>query len=161
MVVPPGHVCCFTDSENNYLFAKPGIHNITDPFLKQIGYPIPVQKQVIEHGNRTVVTIPQGMLGFSVDMGQPILLPPGLHSWTSETLRYERTFPLDEHIIEVGPYTILTVDEGCVSVDKICHVTFLGHLLTIHHFSPSLVASSLGTQQLHKTMDYKLSWMEA
>jgi len=116
--VPPGCLCCFIDNDNNYLFGKPGIHNITDPFLQQVGYPIPVQQQVIEHGNRTVVTIPQGKLGYATDMGQPVLLPPGLHSWTSETLRYERTFGLDEHIIEVGPYTILTVDEGYSAITQ-------------------------------------------
>lgn len=118
VVVPPGHVCCFIDNDNNYSFARPGIHNITDPFLQQVGFPIPVQQQVIEHGNRTVVTIPQGTLGYATDMGQPVLLPPGLHSWTSETLRFQRTFGLDEHIIEVGPYTILTVDEGYSAITQ-------------------------------------------
>lgn len=112
VVVPPGHVCCFIDNDNNYLFAKLGIHNIQNPFLQQIGYPVSIQQEVIEHGNRTVVTIPQGKVGYASDMGQPVLLPPGLHSWTSETLQYRGTFGLDEHIIEVGPYTILTVDEG-------------------------------------------------
>jgi hypothetical protein len=118
VVVPPGHVCCFIDNDNNYLFAKPGIHNITDPFLQQVGFPLPVQKQVIDHGNRTIVTIPQGKLGYASDMGQPVLLPPGLHSWTSETLRYERLFELDQHIIVVGPYTILTVDEGYAAITQ-------------------------------------------
>jgi hypothetical protein len=108
-------VCRFIDSENNYIFAMPGVHNIYDPFLQQCGHPIPVYKDPVEHGNRTIVTIPQGKLGYAVDMGHPVLLPPGLHSWTSETLRYERTLALDKHVIEIGPYTILTVDEGYVS----------------------------------------------
>jgi hypothetical protein len=114
VTVPPGNVCRFIDNENNYIFAKPGVHNIYDPFLKAWGAPTPVYKDPIEHGNRTIVTIPQGKLGYAVDMGQPILLPPGLHSWTSETLHYERAVALDEHVIEIGPYTILTVDEGYV-----------------------------------------------
>lgn len=89
-MVPPGHISCFTDEDNNYIFAKPGIHNIQDPFLKQVSNPIPIngaenQRNVIEHGNRTVVTVPQGMLGIATDMGQLILLPPGLHGWKSET----------------------------------------------------------------------------
>jgi regulator of protease activity HflC (stomatin/prohibitin superfamily) len=118
VVVPPGHVCRFIDNDNQYLLARPGIHNITDPFLQQVGFPVPVQKQVIEHGNRTIVTVPQGKLGYATDMGQPVLLPPGLHSWTSETLRYERTFGLDEHVIEIGPYTVLTVDEGYSAITQ-------------------------------------------
>lgn len=112
ITVPPGHVCCFIDSENNYLFSKPGVHNIRDPFLRQIGQPFSVQQSAVTHGNRTVVTVPQGKLGFAQDMGQPVLLPPGLHSWTSETLQFERILNLDEHVIVIGPYTLLTVDEG-------------------------------------------------
>jgi len=90
------------------------VHNICDPFLKRVRNPmlVPNNGEVISHGNRVVVTIPQGKLGYATDMGQPVLLPPGLHAWKSETLRYERTYNLDNHVIEVGPYTILTVDEG-------------------------------------------------
>ena len=105
-------MCCFVDSDNNYLFAKPGVHNITDPFLKRIGNPLSIQHTVVTHGNRTVVTVPQGKLGFAEDMGQPVLLPPGLHAWVSETLQFKRIVSLDEHVIVIGPYTILTVDEG-------------------------------------------------
>mmetsp|Transcript_9034 Transcript_9034/g.13191 ORF Transcript_9034/g.13191 Transcript_9034/m.13191 type:complete len:219 (+) Transcript_9034:111-767(+) len=114
VTVPPGSLCCFTNSDNDYLFARPGVHNICDPFLKRVRNPmlVPNNGEVISHGNRVVVTIPQGKLGYATDMGQPVLLPPGLHAWKSETLRYERTYNLDNHVIEVGPYTILTVDEG-------------------------------------------------
>lgn len=120
VTVPPGHVCCFIDNDNNYLFAQPGVHNINSVFTKQIGYPTPVlgHGEVIWHGNRTIVTVPQGMLGYASDRGQPVLLPPGLHSWTSETLRYERTYELENHVIEVGPYTILTVDEGYSAITQ-------------------------------------------
>lgn len=118
VTVPPGHVCCFTDNKNNYILARPGVHNIRDPFLKQSGYSIAVQKCAIQHGNRTIVTVPQGKLGFAVDMGQPVLLPPGLHSWTSETLQFERVLSLDERVILVGPYTILTVDEGYAALTQ-------------------------------------------
>jgi len=88
------------------------VHNIQDPFLKKVGEPFSVQRAAVTHGNRTVVTVPQGKLGFAQDMGQPVLLPPGLHSWTSETLQFERIVSLDEHVIVIGPYTLLTVDEG-------------------------------------------------
>mmetsp|Transcript_7285 Transcript_7285/g.9910 ORF Transcript_7285/g.9910 Transcript_7285/m.9910 type:complete len:546 (-) Transcript_7285:197-1834(-) len=120
VTVPPGCVCCFTNSENEYLFARPGVHAITDPFLKKVGFPtlVPATGEVIRHGNRVIVTIPQGRLGYATDMGQPVLLPPGLHSWKSETLRYECTYSLDDHVIEVGPYTILTVDEGYAAITQ-------------------------------------------
>lgn len=92
--------------------AKPGVHNICDPFLKLTNEPIKVTKTGITHGNRTIVTVKQGQLGYAVDMGSPVLLPPGLHSWTSETLAFEKHISLDTHVIPIGPYTILTVDEG-------------------------------------------------
>ncbi len=50
-------------------------------------------------------------------MGQPILLPPGLHSWTSETIRFEKMYKLDDSpVLTIGPYTLLTVDDGNVAV---------------------------------------------
>eukprot|EP00567_Pseudictyota_dubia_P017344 CAMPEP_0197445720 /NCGR_PEP_ID=MMETSP1175-20131217/10876_1 /TAXON_ID=1003142 /ORGANISM="Triceratium dubium, Strain CCMP147" /LENGTH=567 /DNA_ID=CAMNT_0042976731 /DNA_START=85 /DNA_END=1788 /DNA_ORIENTATION=+ len=131
VIVPPGCVCCFVDNDNNYLFARPGVHNINDPFMEKQGSPIALRSAttvnerarsrgspVVEHGNRTIVTIPQGKLGYATDRGQPVLLPPGLHSWKSETLRYERTFEMEEHVIEIGPYTILTVDEGYAAITQ-------------------------------------------
>ena len=120
VTIPPGHLCCFTNDNNDYIFASPGVHNIQSPFFKQIGGPRMVRGNgnVIVHGNRTVVTVPQGMLGYASDMGQPVLLPPGLHSWTSETMVYERLLSLDSHVIKIGPYTILTVDEGYSAITQ-------------------------------------------
>ena len=47
-----------------------------------------------------------------MDRGQPILLPPGLHQWTSSTMNWEKGLDLSQHVIAMGPYTMLTVDEG-------------------------------------------------
>ena len=73
ITVPPGHTCCFTDENDNYLFARPGIYNIQNPFLKQVTNPIPLygsskgHRTVIQHGDRTVLTVPMGMLGYATD----------------------------------------------------------------------------------------------
>ena len=53
-----------------------------------------------------------------MDNGQPVLLPPGIHVWTSESLHFQQSVPLNDHIIELGPYTILTVDEGYCAVTQ-------------------------------------------
>jgi hypothetical protein len=53
-----------------------------------------------------------------MDNGQPVLLPPGIHVWTSESLYYERSVPLNDHVIFLGPYTLLTVDEGYAAVTQ-------------------------------------------
>eukprot|EP00586_Coscinodiscus_wailesii_P002592 CAMPEP_0172487078 /NCGR_PEP_ID=MMETSP1066-20121228/15966_1 /TAXON_ID=671091 /ORGANISM="Coscinodiscus wailesii, Strain CCMP2513" /LENGTH=570 /DNA_ID=CAMNT_0013253469 /DNA_START=60 /DNA_END=1772 /DNA_ORIENTATION=- len=118
VIVPAGHVSLFTDSDHNYIFAQPGVHNINGIFMKNIRSPVSVMDEVISHGNRTIVTIPQGMLGYASDKGQPVLLPPGLHSWKSDTLQFKRSYSLDDHVIEVGPYTIVTVDEGYAAITQ-------------------------------------------
>eukprot|EP00586_Coscinodiscus_wailesii_P019336 CAMPEP_0172499342 /NCGR_PEP_ID=MMETSP1066-20121228/125894_1 /TAXON_ID=671091 /ORGANISM="Coscinodiscus wailesii, Strain CCMP2513" /LENGTH=644 /DNA_ID=CAMNT_0013273035 /DNA_START=43 /DNA_END=1977 /DNA_ORIENTATION=- len=125
ITIPPRHICRFVDNDDNYLFAKPGVHNVRDPFLKQVGYPVDVttagdddDDAAIEHGNRTVVTVPQGKLGYASDRGEAVLLPPGLHSWTSESLRFVRMYDLDRSVVQMGPYTVLTVDDGYAAVTR-------------------------------------------
>lgn len=120
MIVPLGHVVCFTDDDENHIFARPGIHNIQNAFLSQKGSPIALfgnKRNIIEHGDRSVFTVPEGYLGYATDFNIPILLPPGLHSWRSETLRFEKMIRLDgSPVVVVGPYTILTVDEGYFAI---------------------------------------------
>ena len=55
------------------------------------------------------MTVPQGNLGFATDQGEPVLLPPGLHYIQSDTLAYERAFDLSEQVVQLGPYTCITV----------------------------------------------------
>ena len=55
------------------------------------------------------MTVPQGNLGFATDQGEPVLLPPGLHYIQSDTIAYERAFDLSEQVVQLGPYTCITV----------------------------------------------------
>ena len=64
---------------------QPGMHNIRTLFMQQTGAPQPLRGHIV-HGNRTIVIVEQGYLGFAQDNGQPVLLPPGIHVWTSESL---------------------------------------------------------------------------
>lgn len=117
MFVPAGHVGKLMNEKNEYLFAQPGMHNITSFFLRQVSDPVPLRGH-IKHGNRTIVIVEQGYIGYATDNGQPILLPPGIHVWTSESLDFVRSHPLRDHFIKLGPYTILTVDEGYSAVTQ-------------------------------------------
>ena len=59
--VPPGCVVGYVDDDNNYLLAKPGSHLIKSPFIKRKTGALQVTAgRPIIHGNRTVVTVPQG-----------------------------------------------------------------------------------------------------
>ena len=114
--VPAGHVGLLMNENNEYLFAEPGMHNIRSCFIKKKG--IKALRGHISHGNRTIVIIEQGYIGYAMDNGQPVLLPPGIHVWTSESLYFERSVALDDHKIPLGPYTLVTVDEGYAAVTQ-------------------------------------------
>ena len=59
VTVPAGHVAMFTNNDNDYIFAQPGVHNISGLFTKMTGRAVSVNKEEIIHGNRVIVTIPQ------------------------------------------------------------------------------------------------------
>jgi len=102
---------------NEYVFYGPGIHRVVDPFTS-IKQQVSLKSDHISHGNRMIVTVPQGYIGLCDDRGQPILLPPGMHQWKSDTLRWVRNIDLANHIIELGPWTLVTVDEGYSAVSQ-------------------------------------------
>merc|ERR1711977_244225 len=77
-----------------------------------------LSEQLITTGDRTIVTVQQGHIGYAEDMGQPVLLPPGLHEWQSQTLKFVRSVDLNNANIKLGPYTVLTVDEGYCAVTQ-------------------------------------------
>jgi len=72
----------------------------------------------IVHGDRCIVTVEEGFIGYCTDRGQPILLPPGMHQWQSSTLKFERLIDLNDPVIKIGPYTLLTVEEGYKAVTQ-------------------------------------------
>merc|ERR1719379_616191 len=82
-----------------------------------VGQPRPLRGH-IQHGNRTIVIVEQGFLGYAQDNGQPVLLPPGIHVWTSESLFFIKPVKLDDHIVDLGPMTVVTVDEGYAAVTQ-------------------------------------------
>jgi len=79
---------------------------------------VPLTQPRIEHGNRTIVTVPQGFVGLAFDRGQPILLSPGLHQWKSDTLKLNEIIDLSADVIRIGPFTLLTVDEGYAAITQ-------------------------------------------
>jgi len=109
--VDAGKLMLAEDGSGNYEIYGPGVHRVNNFFMR-LCKEVPVTQDCILHGDRTIVTVKQGNIGYCEDMGQPVLLPPGLHEWRSSTLRYHESVDLNNSIIRLGPYTILTVDEG-------------------------------------------------
>lgn len=121
----------------NFLFYGAGVHLILDPFYKvlyparEFGNPtagLGVARDrntgasnitgPILHGDRTIVVVEQGFIGFALDKGQPVLLPPGLHQWKSATMQFIKCFDLNNNVIRMGPLTLVTVDEGYAAVTE-------------------------------------------
>jgi regulator of protease activity HflC (stomatin/prohibitin superfamily) len=57
-------------------------------------------------------------VGLCYDCDQPILLPPGLHQWKSDTLVFQRSIDLAKSVVNLGPYTLVTVDEGYAAITQ-------------------------------------------
>jgi len=72
----------------------------------------------IHNGDQWIVIIPQGFIGLALDMGQPVLLPPGMHQWRSATMCFDKCVDLTKPVIALGPYTLLTVDKGYEAVTQ-------------------------------------------
>merc|ERR1712054_346600 len=115
--VPKGQIRLADDGSGNYDIYGPGVHRRMNMFMS-LGKNIDVVGEVIRHGDRTIVTVRRGHIGYCEDMGQPVLLPPGLHEWQSQTLKFQRAVDLNNTIIKLGPYTVLTVDEGYSAVTQ-------------------------------------------
>ena len=62
-----------------------GMHNLASMFIKPEGNEVPIRGD-IRHGDNSIVIVEQGYIGLAMDNGQPILLPPGLHQWKSDTM---------------------------------------------------------------------------
>eukprot|EP00038_Savillea_parva_P007874 m.173064 g.173064 ORF g.173064 m.173064 type:complete len:515 (-) comp13632_c0_seq1:202-1746(-) len=116
--VPNGAVRCASDGSGNFEMYGPGVHFIFNPFMTLKWENVKLTDRLIQHGNRTIVTVKQGEVGYAEDMGQPVLLPPGLHEWTSPTLQFIEAVDLNNTCIRLGPYTVLTVDEGYAAVTQ-------------------------------------------
>merc|ERR1719482_1960191 len=92
--VPRGCIQPFSDGRGGFGFFGPGLHRIVDPALKLVGKVRQLTEAVIKNGNLTIVTVPQGNLGFALDQGEPVLLPPGLHYIHSDALLRTRVRPV-------------------------------------------------------------------
>ena len=115
--VPSAHVRMVKDGRGAFPLYGEGVHLICDPFYS-VGGATPYGSGKVIHGDRTIVTVDQGQIGYATDKGQPVLLPPGLHQWRSPTLKYIQAFDLNNNVVRMGPLTLVTVDDGYAAVTE-------------------------------------------
>ncbi|KAJ9445228.1 hypothetical protein DIPPA_27838 [Diplonema papillatum] len=116
--VPSGSVQRLEDGQGGYLLAGEGMHCYANPFMSVTDTPHRYNAGVLTHGDWCLVVVDQGFIGLAMDKGQPVLLPPGFHQWKSKTLVFHKVIDLNEPVIYLGPYTLLTVDEGYAAVTQ-------------------------------------------
>lgn len=106
------------DGRGNYFCYGPGVHRVLDPWYAFQNENPNFATGNIVHGDRTIVTVPQGYIGYCTERGQPILLPPGMHQWRSPVLQFVRLVDLTDSVIALGPWTLLTIDQGYMAVTQ-------------------------------------------
>lgn len=116
--VPNGTLKTAYDGRGNYKFYGPGVHQILDPYYSVSSSNKLLSSQVIQNGDRFIVTVDQGFIGYCMERGQPVLLPPGLHQWRSSTLKFVEMIDLNQPVIKLGPWTLLTIDQGYMAVTQ-------------------------------------------
>mmetsp|Transcript_76923 Transcript_76923/g.205596 ORF Transcript_76923/g.205596 Transcript_76923/m.205596 type:complete len:483 (+) Transcript_76923:52-1500(+) len=116
-VVPDGHLRPGDDGSGHFHFYGPGVHRVWNCFLS-LHDTVPITQTHIINGNQGIVTVKQGFIGFAEDRGQPVLLGPGMHYWKSDTLEFVQHIDLAEPVIQIGAYTLVTVDEGYAAVTQ-------------------------------------------
>mmetsp|Transcript_25221 Transcript_25221/g.51314 ORF Transcript_25221/g.51314 Transcript_25221/m.51314 type:complete len:534 (-) Transcript_25221:235-1836(-) len=114
---PNGYVSLVEDGRGKFNFHQAGVHRIMDPFQRFIKTEAFGVNQIV-HGDRNIVVIEQGYIGFALEKGQPVLLPPGMHQWQSSTMIYRGSYDLNNNVIQMGPLTLVTVDEGYAAVTE-------------------------------------------
>lgn len=110
--VPQGCIKSGYNGRGDYCFFGPGVHQILDPYFTVGSATTPITNATIVNGDRTIVTVDQGFIGYCMERGQPVLLPPGMHQWKSATLKFVKLIDLNQPVIELGPWTLLTIDQG-------------------------------------------------
>lgn len=126
--VPSGSVLKMEDGRGGFFFLgnageRQGIHLYWDLFYRikeavKINGAMGDKGLVVQNGDQWIVVVPQGFIGLAEDMGQPVLLPPGMHQWRSATMHFDRCVDLTMPVIQLGPYTLLTVDKGYEAVTQ-------------------------------------------
>jgi ribosomal protein S30 len=116
--VPNGTIKLGYDGKGGYFFLGPGVHQMIDPYVTIKRGVVPVTTSTIVNGDRTIVTVDQGFIGYCMERGQPVMLPPGMHQWRSATLQFLRLIDLNQPVIELGPWTLLTIDQGYMAVTQ-------------------------------------------
>lgn len=118
-IVEPGCVQAGTRQDGSNQFYGPGVY-VLGPF-DNVGDDPPQRVTdcgQIVNGTKAIITVQQGFVGYALQRGEPILLPPGLHQWDNADISFQEFIDLSSSLITMGPYTLVTVEESYAAITQ-------------------------------------------
>lgn len=97
------------------LILGPGVHFIDNAFFKLL-MRVPQSQKIISNGTLHRVIIEEGRRGIAMDGQIPIFLKPGVYTRLSPLFQFLKSVPVDEQVVELGPYIIVTPFDGEVGI---------------------------------------------
>lgn len=99
-------------------FLGPGWHFLGSPLRSLEGVVSLNHKRTILNLTRGIVTVEDGHVGVALDRGRYILLGPGMHQWNSDTFQFLALVKLEDNVVKMGPFTVITVPPGEVAITE-------------------------------------------
>lgn len=116
--VDNGCVRVGTSGDGQNVFYGPGVHAFFG-LCYDMGETYRVAEvDSVVNGTKAIITVKQGYVGLAIKKGEPILLPPGLHYWDDPDLNFDKLIDLSSSLITMGPYTLVTVEEGYAAITQ-------------------------------------------
>lgn len=118
--VREGDLVLAWDAEKPYIFG-PGMKNLScyKGLCRRSTRLISAADNYINHGSMYIITVPQGMLGYGVELGLPVILAPGRHKIESHDFSWHGNIDLKGTMIKIGEWQLIRVDFGRVGVATI------------------------------------------
>jgi len=117
-IVEPGCVQQGSHQDGTNRFYGPGVY-VLGPFYSIEDQAVRIADgSAVVNGTKAIVTVKQGYVGFALEKGEPILLPPGLHQWDNPDIRFQNFIDLSSSLITMGPYTLVTVEESYSAITQ-------------------------------------------
>lgn len=119
LTVDPGCVHLGAHSDGTNLLLGPGVHILCNIWRRAGKVQQRVKSGVtIVHGTKVIAVVEQGYVGLASEKGEPVLLPPGMHQWDNPDISFNKMIDLSSNLISIGPYTLVTVDEGYAAITQ-------------------------------------------
>eukprot|EP00672_Neobodo_designis_P015209 CAMPEP_0174842406 /NCGR_PEP_ID=MMETSP1114-20130205/9889_1 /TAXON_ID=312471 /ORGANISM="Neobodo designis, Strain CCAP 1951/1" /LENGTH=506 /DNA_ID=CAMNT_0016076609 /DNA_START=74 /DNA_END=1594 /DNA_ORIENTATION=- len=115
-LVEQGQLGVVTDN-GAFGFLAPGYHTVSS-YGSELGQPVSIRTvdRAVTHGTVGFVTVSEAKVGLLLVGSSYKLLAPGTYQWTSPRVQFQTVTSVTDQIVQLGPYTLVTVPRGEVAV---------------------------------------------